>query len=86
MLAVRPDSRALDQVEKGCAFGGAGTAPDHDDDSMMRLDPREPEEVIPVAGDENAASVIGKIEERIVGKIFWKGLPKKRHFVAQLDK
>jgi len=29
----------------------------------MRLDPREPEEVIPVAGDENAAPIIGEIVE-----------------------
>ena len=48
-------ARALNQVEKGCTFGGARAAPDYDDDSVMRLDPREPKEVIPIAGDENAA-------------------------------
>jgi len=51
----------------------------------MRLDPRELEEVIPVAGDENAAPIIGEIEDRFVGTVLWEGLAKKCHVEAEFD-
>ena len=37
---------ALNQAEKGGALGGARSTPDDNDDSVMLLDLREPEEII----------------------------------------
>ena len=49
----------LNQVEKG----GARATPDQNDDSVMWLDLREPREIIPIAGNKNAASVVRKSPE-----------------------
>ena len=75
----------LNQAEKGGALGGPRATPDDDDDSMMRLYLREPEEIISIAGNENVALVVAKPQNSIVWTVRGQGLAEESHVVLQLD-
>jgi len=63
----------------------ASTA-DHNDDAMMWLRHCEMEKIVPVAGQQQATAVVGKLEDGLVGGIARKGFTQERDIVTELLK
>jgi len=61
----------------------ASTA-DHNDDAMMWLRHCEMEKIVPVAGQQQATAVVGKLEDGLVGGIARKGFTQERDIVTEL--
>ncbi len=60
---------ALDQPQQRYAFVSTGFAPDDNDNAMVRLCRCEMQEIVPVASEEYATSLVGKPENGRVGGI-----------------
>src|SRR5665213_149633 len=77
-------SGTFKQPKQGHALFSTGSAPDDNDDALMRLRRCETQKVIPVAGQEYATSLMGKPENCLVGRIIRKALAQQGDIMAEL--
>ena len=77
-------SGALEQPKEGHALISTRFSPDDNEDAIMWLRRGEMQKVIPVAGQEYAASLMGKTENCLVGRIARKGPAQQGDIVAEL--
>ena len=73
------------QQPKQCSpFVCSGSTADHNDDAMMWPHHCEMEKVVPVASQQQATTVVGKLEDSLVGGIAGKGFTQERDIVTEL--
>ena len=69
---------------RSCGSVCPGSTADDNDDAMMWLRHREMEKVVPVASQQQATIVVGKLEDGLVGGIPGKGFTQQRDIVTEL--
>src|ERR1019366_4297915 len=71
------------QQPKQCSpFVCSGSTADHNDDAMMWPHHCEMEKVVPVVSQQQATTVVGKLEDSLVGGIAGKGFTQELHSEA----
>ena len=76
----------LDESQKGSSLGGPGSAPDHDDNAVVRSLSRELEEVISIARDDDPIVMEGVIQNCGVGGCARKRLTHATHRMSKVLK
>ena len=74
----------FEQPKQRSPFGCSGSTADHNDDAMMWPRHCEMEEVVPVASQQQATTVVGKLEDGLIGGIAGKGFTQERDIVTEL--
>lgn len=77
-------SCALQQPIQCSAFIATGSAADDNDDSIVVVRSGKMEEVVPIAGQENATCIMSETENNLVGRIHRKRVAQQDYFVAKL--
>ena len=77
-------SGVLQEPKQRRPFGSPGPAADDDHDAVMELLCCEMEKVVPVAGQQHAAALVGKLEHLFVGGVFCKGFTQEDDIMAEL--
>lgn len=77
---------AFQQAKQCSPFVCPASTADHNDDAMMWLRHCEMEKIVPVAGQQQATAVVGKLEDGLVGGIARKGFTQERDIVTELLK
>ena len=77
-------SGTLEQPKQGHTLFSARSAPDDNDDAIMRIRRREMQKVVPVAGREYTTSLTCKSENCLIGRVARKGLAKQGDIMAEL--
>jgi hypothetical protein len=70
------------QPKQRSPFVCSGSTADDDDDATMWLRPCEIEKVVPVARQQYAIMIVGKLEDGFVGGIAGKGFTQERDIVT----
>jgi hypothetical protein len=74
---------AVQQPKQCSPFVCSASTADHNDDTVMWLRYCEMEKIVPVASQQQASSVVGKLEDGLVGGIAGEGLTQERDIVTE---
>ena len=74
----------LQEPKQRRPFGSSRSTADYDNDPVVRLLPRELNEIIPIAGQEHTSMIVCKLQDDIIWGIWSKNFAQKGHIVAEL--